>query len=517
MAGDTYSFIVDSFEEKNSGRYSITAENSSGKATCSAEVALEGIDFSFAIDNDDLPITESFYTEEIITKTTSGGEVINETKIIKSSSKSGSSESKCIETILPQMRDMSSQSQIMDTKETGIQIQTDHMDKGSQIEVIRSVRDESSQWKSPEVEIERITNVVRESAPFATTEESRFASSNVDENSVSQSYSYMHKSYSFNSAAGGAGAAASTIGAETKTTSGHDFSTTLIKDVHPRHYEPIELIINRDSSMCSAMHTNAACNCSSSYIDSCCFHHRPLHRFEPINLIVHKCRSGSLPPLISRINFRSSAKSDFEHTDTEDDTSYYYYADRSSFDKENYYYSNNESKMHYYKEIERQARKPAFKPVELVLDASSLSDSGKRYRDHSLPTSKRIRVPKNQNLFTSSFVYDNNSNYQYYDYDYDFDSSSDFISDRGTENKFKYASYKSSFSTMDQKQVKGETKYPTMEMTIDLKAPPTVDVPLRNINVTEGHSAKLECVVNGKYGGFLFYFVYIGFFLIVEA
>ena len=42
MAGDTYSFVIENFQEKNLGRYSITAENSSGKATCSAQVLFEG-------------------------------------------------------------------------------------------------------------------------------------------------------------------------------------------------------------------------------------------------------------------------------------------------------------------------------------------------------------------------------------------------------------------------------------------------------------------------------------------
>lgn len=43
MAGDSYSFIISDFQEKNIGRYSITAENHHGKATCSAKVIFEGL------------------------------------------------------------------------------------------------------------------------------------------------------------------------------------------------------------------------------------------------------------------------------------------------------------------------------------------------------------------------------------------------------------------------------------------------------------------------------------------
>lgn len=42
MAGDTYSIIIDNFAQENVGRYSVTAENPSGKATCSASVTIEG-------------------------------------------------------------------------------------------------------------------------------------------------------------------------------------------------------------------------------------------------------------------------------------------------------------------------------------------------------------------------------------------------------------------------------------------------------------------------------------------
>ena len=47
MAGDSYSFIITDFQERNVGRYSITAENHHGKATCSAKVLFEGWYFFF--------------------------------------------------------------------------------------------------------------------------------------------------------------------------------------------------------------------------------------------------------------------------------------------------------------------------------------------------------------------------------------------------------------------------------------------------------------------------------------
>jgi hypothetical protein len=49
MAGDSYSFIITDFQERNVGRYSITAENHHGKATCSAKVLFEGWYFYFGV------------------------------------------------------------------------------------------------------------------------------------------------------------------------------------------------------------------------------------------------------------------------------------------------------------------------------------------------------------------------------------------------------------------------------------------------------------------------------------
>jgi hypothetical protein len=536
MAGDSYSFVIENFEERNVGRYSITAENQHGKATCSAEMLLESSssslssDFAYSMmENSRMmgsarPMSESMYTEEIITRGSSGGdaEMNSEYKISKqqqqgglgsSSMRSFISESRNIESSMPMMsrdhmstttvqqsviptthivREMSSSSSNREARETGIKVERDYREsnKGTQIEVIKK-RDESSQWLTPDVGFERYTRIVNESAPFVTKEESRFSSTNADDSSVTHSYSYKEQSYGFGR--GGAGAVTTGTGAS-------DFSSTLIKDVKKQQqqmqlqrYEPIEFILDRQDNFANKSMLRG--------MDS--FYQRSMNRFEPVNLIFERSsnysRSGSLPPLISRMNFRS-ARSDFDHTDIEEES--HFYADHSSFDKENYQQEQSYSsggKMTYYKEVEKKFFKPSFKPVELVLDASYSysSDFGKRYRDSSLPTiiRKRIRMPfRDQNYVNSSFIYDT-----YYT---DFDSlASDFISDRQQQQQHqdKYVKYKSEY--VEERESRGrqreESKFPTMKMTIDLKTPPCVQVPLKNITVTENHIAKLECVITG--------------------
>ena len=551
MAGDTYSFIIENFHEKNIGRYSITAENASGRATCSAELLFEGSDFNssnlLAPLNSHSQIT---YSEEIITESSFGdGNVIKESKTVRESKTSGgntvSSESKTIETLpiasprsmfIPvTMKDISIQSNQMDTRERGIQIQSDLVDRASQIDAIRTIMvDESSQWsKSPDAEIERFSNLVHESAPFVSTkEESRFVSSSSTSASNQQSFSFMKKSSSFINQASNETQTQTIANASTTLPVHSDFSTTLIKDVNQRqhhhhhhghghgHFEPVELIINRHTDHLSTTQQQCTCEmstCSTCMFDSSCFIHRPM--------IIHKqfchCRSGSLPPLVSRVNFKPctyATHSEFDHTDTEDESSFYYYADRSSYDKENFYQSKSKitsSNNTCCCSANRCCcnKQSLFKPVELVIDTSSL-DTGKRIRDTSLPTriSKRVRMPvKHQHLITSSFIYDKNNNYNCdFDYDYENDSSinSDFISDRVVdkrESRNKYASFKS--SEVEEKQIIGNVgrahsgpeaiRYPTMEMTFDLKTPPTIEVPLRNITVKEGQTAKLECTVGG--------------------
>lgn len=120
MAGDTYSFIIEEFQEKNCGRYTIIAENQHGKATCSAEIVLEGSEFT---------TTSNSYEGESATgnsKTAFSQETthrrigsMDQTSTVKTVS----TESRGVETMplvmhdlstqsmLPQMRDMSSQSQ----------------------------------------------------------------------------------------------------------------------------------------------------------------------------------------------------------------------------------------------------------------------------------------------------------------------------------------------------------------------------------------------------------------------
>jgi hypothetical protein len=584
MAGDTYSFVIENFQEKNIGRYSITAENASGRATCSAELLYEGSDF----DSSNLlaPLnahSQITYSEQIITESSFGdGNVIKESKLVRESQASGgntvSSETKSIETIpirqlspprstfIPvTMKDMSiqssSSSHLMDTRERGVQIQSDLVDRASQMDdgsFIRTVMvDESSQWsKSPDAEIERFSNLVHnESAPFVSTkEESRFVAASLSSSAFNQqqssSFSYMKKSCSFNNQQ----AASSSSSHETQTQTStnlpvhSDFSTTLIKDVNQSrhqhhhhhghgHFEPVELIINHhggDHLVTSSSSTQQQqCTCDMSTCSTCirefdtsCFIHRP------VNMIIHKpichCRSGSLPPLISRLNFKpcsfaTTTHSEFDHTDTEDESSFYYYADRSFNDKENFYQSKSKITTSANHNCCCSAanrcccnkQQSLFKPVELVIGASSL-DTGKRIRDTSLPTriSKRVhRMPaKHQkSLITSSFIYDknnfNNCDFEY-DYENDLSINSDFISDRvidKRESRNKYASFRS--SEVEEKQIIGNVggrgpemapRYPTMEMTFDLKTPPTIDVPLRNITVKEGHIAKLECTVGGE-------------------
>lgn len=513
---------------KNCGKYAIVAENQHGRAACTAEIIIEGsttireIVESSSSSTGPLTtktlvseeLTSNKNTDENVFTSSTESKTITKTKSMRSSSTESSSKNVNVEnlhaisaqqqqsSIIPlTVRDMSSrESQTSSaTREAGIQINTDVKDKSSQIEVIR-VKDESSQWMLPEMaEFERFTRMFNQTgaAPFISTQETHFSSSNVDEMNTSRSsYSYIQQSIAYSN---------------NLTTQNTDYSTTLVKDVNRSYIEPIEVIINRNDSF--NRYAGAASNLSSStYVKEIeDFHHRPLNKFEPVNLIFQKPanRSGSLPPAVSRHTYRSSAaaRSDFEQTDTEEE-SYYYYTDRSAaYDKENYmqsYLGDADSKVTYYKTIEKRSSRPSFRPVELILDASTFSDSGKRYRDKSCPVTmrKRVRVPmSHKNLITSSFVYDSSSNQHDYDYEYDQDYSvSDFISDREErESRYKYAGYKSYEERIEERQrIKPEPKYPTMEMTIDLKTPPTIDVPLTNITVTENHSARLECYITGK-------------------
>ncbi len=431
--------------------------------------------------------SDAAYLEETISAIKSQTKQFSQTTTSTSESKSIA-----IETIPVATRELSTQSAIPSatrTVDTGIQIKTDLLDQSSQMDQVKT-RDESSQSEFGNVK--RASAQVIESAPFVTSSEARFSSKSIEQSSnVSRSFSFQqqqHQSLAFSSSStsGFLGAQQSTITSrpilqqQAKQSGSTDFSTTLIKDIN-QHYEPVELILNRSDSVHS--NTGAAAISSSTYIKE--VDQRHVNRFEPVNVVFPRPvygmgRSGSLPPVVSRLNYKSSARSDFEHTDTEDDSSFYYQAEN----KENF--SNvsyaTESKLSYYKGIERKAR-PQFKPVELVLDASSLSDSGnKRYRDTSYPTnlqSKRIRTP-----VTSSFIYDQSTDYD--------SAASDFVSDEAV--RFKHTSVRSTnISSNEDKNI----KLPAMEMTIDLKAPPTIEAPLKSVHSAEGRLVKLECIVNG--------------------
>lgn len=106
MAGDTYSFIIEDFGEHNCGRYAIFAENQHGKATCSAEIVLEGAEFSTSNRYEAESATENSktsYAEETTTRKIGGMDQ-------RSVTKSMHSESRGVETMPLVTRDMSSQS-----------------------------------------------------------------------------------------------------------------------------------------------------------------------------------------------------------------------------------------------------------------------------------------------------------------------------------------------------------------------------------------------------------------------
>ncbi len=135
MAGDTYSFIIDSFEERNCGRYTIIAENNYGKASCSAECLFEGSQFI-------KELTESDQCNVLTQDIYSGLPNSNAKTTSFSQSQTVRTESKSIETIpvtkrdlsvqstIPQMKDMSSQMQTS-VKDHGIQISTEQRDRSS--------------------------------------------------------------------------------------------------------------------------------------------------------------------------------------------------------------------------------------------------------------------------------------------------------------------------------------------------------------------------------------------------
>lgn len=118
MAGDTYSFVIENFAEHNCGRYAILAENQHGKATCSAEIVLEGREFSTSQRYEAESSTENSktnYAQETTTRKIGGVDQVTTTKTMTSESHSGGPVGD-IDVIIPQfgmMRDLATQAAIM--------------------------------------------------------------------------------------------------------------------------------------------------------------------------------------------------------------------------------------------------------------------------------------------------------------------------------------------------------------------------------------------------------------------
>ncbi len=267
-----------------------------------------------------------------------------------------------------------------------------------------------------------------------------------------------------------------------------------------------------------------------------------MNRFEPVNLIIQKpiCgvgRSGSLPPIKSRLNYKNS-----HHLVETSDHSHHQHH------QSNYSYAQ-ESKMAHYKELQQRHhhhnhhhhQPVVFKPVELVLDANNIETSGKRVRECSVPCSGFSSSSSNKRRVYPSLSYSCQhmnllptcvcaySCYQSCCYDpvvvcTDNESiTSDFISDRLVEPVCQYGRqhhqqhhqhqhhhqhqqhhqtvnhHRASVSSIDERFVNQNTNsYGSVEMNIDVKSPPCIDVPLRNVQTSEGETVKLECVVSGK-------------------
>jgi hypothetical protein len=164
-----------------------------------------------------------------------------------------------------------------------------------------------------------------------------------------------------------------------------DYSTTLIKDIHP-HFDPVELILQSHKTMSNSSTT--------SYIRDESPRHRHVNKYDAINLIIPKpsFRSESMPPIT-----RSQVKTVHDTAADTDDEIFYYYTDRSPRGKESLLVTpSTHNKVTYYKEIERKTS--ALQPIELIIDASSLhtktisasaTATTKRMREMSLPTTSR--------------------------------------------------------------------------------------------------------------------------------
>jgi hypothetical protein len=264
-----------------------------------------------------------------------------------------------------------------------------------------------------------------------------------------------------------------------------DHSTTLIREIHP-HYDPVKLVVQSNSRSASRVNSrNASRNLSqNNSLSNSCTYIKDIDayssQFEPVAIIVKKTgdRSGSLPPVTKR-QFKR-----YEIADEEDEV-YYYYTDRTSGTSLN----NFDNKVTYYTE---RIGKPAFDEVELIIDASSLQSqhlTTKRNRDLSLPNnSKRIRIPINKH-------------YQNIRYEYEEDSGSDFISDYEKPKRQMYYHHGDQTTTTKSTFISGKTDVttiPPINMTVEMKIQPTIELHLRDIDANEGNDIRLDCVVNGN-------------------
>lgn len=330
----------------------------------------------------------------------------------------------------------------------------------------------NNQWATLESQISSFVD-----GPIIKTDSSRMNIEGVDETTTirKQSYSYTEKHTTYT---------------EPTHTQQQliDHSTTLIKEIHP-HYEPVQLVVQSHSRNPSRTisRTHSRNHSQNNSLSNSCTYIKDIgayssSHFEPIALIVKKTseRSGSLPPVTKKHIRR------YEIDDNEEEV-YYYYTDRTSGTSLN----NFDNKVTYYTE---RVGKPAFDEVELIIDGSSLQTehltTTKRVRDMSLPNrTRKIKIPINKN-------YQN-----VYRYEYEEDSGSDFISDYERPNKQVYYQHGDQTSTIKSTFVREKTDIttlPPINMTLEMKVQPTVELHLRDLDANEGNDIRLDCVVNGN-------------------
>ena len=334
---------------------------------------------------------------------------------------------------------------------------------------IQIVQPSQSQWSTLESQVSSFID-----GPIVKTDSSRINVEGTDETTTirKESYTFTEKHITY------------TEPTHTQQQS-IDHSTTLIREIHP-HYDPVKLVVQSNSRSASRGNSrNASRNISQNHsLSNSCTYIKDIDaysaaHYEPVAIIVKKTseRSGSLPPVTKRHIKR------YEIADEEDEV-YYYYTDRTSGTSLN----NFDNKVTYYTE---RIGKPAFDEVELIIDASSLESqhiTTKRNRDFSLPShSKRIRIPINKH-------------YQNIRYEYEEDSGSDFISDYERPKRQMYYHHGDQTSTTKSTFITEKhdvATLPPINMTVEMKTLPTIELHLRDIDANEGNDIRLDCVVNG--------------------